>query len=139
MKNVFRDFIKLCEKLDLYGKELIAIDGSKFKAVNSKDRNYTEKKLQDRIGRIEEKNLDGPQTEDLAEDAAAGEKSAKEIKDIVRGLTERKELYQEYADELEQTGETQKSLTDADSRLIKQTAGWTYAATYRRRWTAKTS
>ena len=122
LKNVFRDFVKLCEKLDLYGKELIAIDGSKFKAVNSKDRNYTEKKLQDRIGRIEEKireYLDGLETEDLAEDTAAGEKSAKEIKDIVRGLAERKELYQAYAEELEQTGETQKSLTDTDSRLMK--------------------
>jgi transposase len=44
LKNVFRDFVKLCLKLGLYGKELIAIDGSKFKAVNSKARNFSDKK-----------------------------------------------------------------------------------------------
>jgi transposase len=40
LKNVFKGFVKLCVKLGLYGKELLAIDGSKFKAVNSKERNY---------------------------------------------------------------------------------------------------
>ena len=55
LKNVFRDFVKLCMKLNLYGKELVAIDGSKFKAVSSKDRNFTDKKLQDRIAQIEAK------------------------------------------------------------------------------------
>lgn len=55
LKNVFRNFVKLCLNLDLYGKELIAVDGSKFKAVNSKDRNFTDKKLQERIMRLEVK------------------------------------------------------------------------------------
>ena len=41
LKNVFGDFVKLCIRLDLYGKEPTAIDGSKFKAVNSKGRNFT--------------------------------------------------------------------------------------------------
>jgi transposase len=39
LKNVFKGFVKLCVKPGLYGKELLAIDGSKFKAVNSKERN----------------------------------------------------------------------------------------------------
>ena len=39
----------------LYGRELAAIDGSKFKAMNGKDRNFTEKKPRDRIKRIDEK------------------------------------------------------------------------------------
>ena len=55
LKKVFQDFVRLCAGLGLYGKELIAIDGSKFKAWNSKDRNYTKGKIQDRIRRVEEK------------------------------------------------------------------------------------
>ena len=55
LKNVFRDFVALCNKLDLFGKELIAIDGSKFKAWNTKDRNFTKDKLQDRLKRIDDK------------------------------------------------------------------------------------
>jgi len=37
-----RDFILLCKKLDLFSGELVAIDGSKFKAVNSKKRNFNQ-------------------------------------------------------------------------------------------------
>ena len=121
LKNVFRDFVKLCIKLNLYGKELIAIDGSKFKAVNSKDRNFTEKKLQDRIARIEtkiEEYLKELEDSDREESTSAGEKSTEEIAQIIVDLSERKELYQSYADELNQTGEAQKSLTDPDSRLM---------------------
>ncbi|WP_246615157.1 hypothetical protein [Clostridium thailandense] len=44
LKNVFRAFVKLCLEMNLYVKELIAIDGSKFKAVNTKDRNFTASK-----------------------------------------------------------------------------------------------
>ena len=55
LKKVFQDFVRLCAGLGLYGKELIAIDGSKFKAWNGKDRNYTKGKIQDRIRRAEEK------------------------------------------------------------------------------------
>ena len=47
--------MRFCVGLGLYGKELIAIDGSKFKAWNGKDRNYTKGKIQDRIRRAEEK------------------------------------------------------------------------------------
>ncbi|MDR1419622.1 MAG: transposase, partial [Treponema sp.] len=53
LQNVFKGFVKLCVKLGLYGKELLAIDGSTFKAVNSKERNYTEGKLKERIQRLE--------------------------------------------------------------------------------------
>ncbi|MDR2247330.1 MAG: hypothetical protein LBE17_11790 [Treponema sp.] len=50
---MFRNFAGLCEKLALYGKELIAIDGSKFKTMNSKERNFTRGKLRDRIDLLE--------------------------------------------------------------------------------------
>src|SRR5215475_15354492 len=45
-KGVFRQFTLLCKAMGLLGGDLIAIDGSKLKAVNSSDRNFSEKKLQ---------------------------------------------------------------------------------------------
>jgi len=121
LKNVFKDFVKLCVKLDLYGKELAGIDGCKFKAVNSKERNFTKDKLKDRLERMNKKideyiaELD---ENDKGENAVEREKSAEEIKKIIKKLKERKTLYQGYAEELEKTGETQKSLTDPESRLM---------------------
>ncbi len=56
LKNVFRVFVKMCMELNLYEKELIAIDGSKFRAVNSKDKNLTITKLEKKLKRIE-KNI----------------------------------------------------------------------------------
>jgi len=50
-----RDFILLCKKLDLFSGELVAIDGSKFKALNSKKRNFNQQKLKKKIKEIEEK------------------------------------------------------------------------------------
>jgi transposase len=121
LKSVFKEFVKLCVRLGLYGKELVAIDGSKFKAVNSKDQNYTEGKLRERIQRLEvkiEEYLAELDAADREETEAEQEKSAEEIRTIVKGLEERKERYQAYAEELEESGEHQKSLTDSDSRLM---------------------
>ena len=44
-KAVFGQFVLLCRKLDLFGRELVAIDGTRLKAVNSTDRNFTREKL----------------------------------------------------------------------------------------------
>lgn len=54
-KPVFGAFTLLCKELELFGGELVAIDGSKFKAVNNKDRNFTRPKLQRLIGEVETK------------------------------------------------------------------------------------
>src|SRR6476619_7078096 len=44
-KSVFRQFVLLCRRLDLYGRELLAVDGTRIKAVNNKDRNFTRASL----------------------------------------------------------------------------------------------
>ena len=44
-RQVFRDFVKVCRSLELFGRELIAVDGTRIKAVNSRDRNFTGAKL----------------------------------------------------------------------------------------------
>jgi transposase len=121
LKNLFKDFVKLSTTLNLYGKELVAIDGSKFKAVNSKDRNFGTKKLKERIERIDkriEEYLKQLEEEDVKEDEIDNKKSKKEIKAIIKDLGKRKVKYTGYVGDLEQSDETQKSLTDKDSRLM---------------------
>ena len=49
-----RQFVLLCRKLDLFSEALVAVDGSKFKAVNTRDKNFTPTKLQRRVEQIEE-------------------------------------------------------------------------------------
>ena len=55
IKKVCRQFTLLCKRLELFGGESIAIDGSKFKAQNSKSRNFTDKKLDKAIKEIDKK------------------------------------------------------------------------------------
>jgi len=44
-RRVFRQFVLLCRELDLFGRELLAVDGTRIKAVNNKDRNFTRASL----------------------------------------------------------------------------------------------
>ncbi len=54
IRRVCREFVVLCRRLDLFSQAKVAIDGSKFKAVNNRDRNFTRAKVQWRIEQIEE-------------------------------------------------------------------------------------
>jgi transposase len=53
IRSVCRQFVILCQRLDLFSEALVAIDGSKFKAVNHRDRNFTSAKLERRMKDIE--------------------------------------------------------------------------------------
>src|ERR1700690_1730249 len=55
IKPVFKEFVYLCRNLDLYGAQLVAIDGTKFKAVNSRSNNLNEKTVALRLKQTEEK------------------------------------------------------------------------------------
>ncbi len=55
LKLLFKDFSELCKKWDLYGKETVAIDETKFKASNSKKNNFSKKKLKQYIKYLDEK------------------------------------------------------------------------------------
>jgi len=57
LKGVFREFNKLCDEWGLFGKEMVAIDGSKFKASNSKRNNFNNKKIDRHIKYIDDKSL----------------------------------------------------------------------------------
>ena len=53
IRAVCRQFIVLCRKLDLFTQALVAIDGSKFKAANNRDKNFTAAKLKRRLAEID--------------------------------------------------------------------------------------
>src|SRR5438128_3381870 len=52
IRNVCQQFTELCRRLDLFSQAVVAVDGSKFKAVNNRDRNFTGAKVQKRIEQI---------------------------------------------------------------------------------------
>src|SRR5690349_11326764 len=54
IRNVCRQFIVLCRELELFSEAIVAIDGSKFKAVNNRDKNFTSAKMKRRLAQIEE-------------------------------------------------------------------------------------
>jgi len=120
LKKVFRDFTKLCDEWELFGKELIAIDGSKFRACNSKKNNYNLKKLERHLKYLDEK-IEGYLKELDDHDQIESpdrQPDAKEIKERIQQLKDRKEKYQQYRRKLKQSGQNEISTTDPDSRLM---------------------
>jgi transposase len=125
LPGVFREFTRVCRELNLYGGELVGIDGSKFRAVNSADRNFTEAKLTKRLQWIEEKiakYLAALQAEDEA-DSNESEVSAAELQAKIAELQTQQLAYEGLKQQLAESGEKQISLTDADARLMKGRQG----------------
>ena len=126
-RNVFRQFVLLCKQLDLFGRELLAVDGTRIKAVNNKDRNFTraslakfielaDAKLEDYVKRLDES--------DAAENKTAGAR-VKNLAEKINAIRERRTRCATMLAELDRTGEDQISLTDPDSRAM---AGHTHVA-----------
>ena len=137
LKEVFREFVKICMKMGLYQKELLAVDGSKFRAVNSKDNCYNSEVLHKKIKRIDEhitEYLSRMDEEDKTEPDTQTADPEK-IQEALRELRERKGKYEEYLKELEESGETQLLTTDPEARRMHSKDGSIAATTYRRRWT----
>ena len=107
LKKVFRDFTKLCNEWELFGKELIAIDGSKFRACNAKKNNYKSKKLERHLKYLDEK-IEGYLKELDHHDSAEASLEKPDVNTIterIQQLKDRKEKYQQYQRKLKQSGE----------------------------------
>lgn len=119
-KPLFRAFVLLCRKLDLFGRELVAVDGTRLKAVNSRKRNFTQQKLAGWIKladeRIEEYLgwLDRADRAEIEAQGAARRAATLEAK--LARIRKRRELHQAMLAELVASGESQLSLTDPDAR-----------------------
>ena len=119
-RSVFRQFVLLCKQLDLFGRELLAVDGTRIKAVNNKDRNFTRASLAEFI-KLADKKLDDYlqrlDHSDATEQSAGGARVAN-LAEKIAAIRGRRERCQEMLAELDRTGESQISLTDPDSRAM---------------------
>jgi hypothetical protein len=125
IKAVHREFTLLCKALGLFGGELVAIDGSKFKAVNSRARNFTEKKLDRARARIETKietylaELEQHDQQELPGTSP----TVADLQTKIAQLQERQAQYLARHEQLQQGGQMQVSLTDPESRSMPLRAG----------------
>ena len=124
IKKVFSAFVKLCMKLNLYQRELLAVDGSKFRAVNSKSNVYNAEVLEKKLKRIDEHIAEYLFQMDKNDEAEPDSPSPDQIKVAIQELTTRKEKYQGYLKELLESGETQLLTTDPDARRMHSKDGF---------------
>lgn len=122
--KVFKGFNKFCMNLKLFSKSYISIDGSKFKAVNAKDNNFTLNKLDDRIKWLDEHICLYMEKLDACDQEEGRKFSKEEQQHKLDTCKKRKERYEGYRDVIESSGESQISLTDPDTRLMKQNEGF---------------
>lgn len=114
------EFTQLCKELELFGGELVAIDGSKFLAVNSRKRNFTPGKLEKLLKDLNEQinaYLQELDTED-AECDGVQPLTTKQLHEKLEQLQARQTQYEEIQSRLSESGESQISLTDPDSRSM---------------------
>jgi transposase len=121
IRRVCRQFVVLCQELGLFSEALVAIDGSKFKAVNNRDRNFTSAKLQRRMEEIESsisRYLSELDTADRQEPVVARLRTER-LQDKIAALKEQMKALKEIEVQLEATPDKQISLTDPDARSMK--------------------
>lgn len=110
----------LCRKLDLFTDAVVAIDGSKFKAVNNRDKNYTPAKLQRRIEQVEEsiaRYMAAMDAADRQEGETAQAKSGR-LQDKVAALREQVRQFCAMEKTIKDAPDQQVSLTDPDARSM---------------------
>ena len=120
IREVCRAFIALCRKLDLLCAASVAIDGSKFKAVNARDKNFTEAKMKRRLARIDEsiaRYFSQLETADRHGDAVPEAKVA-HLKSKVEKLKEEIVRLNAINTQMMQCEDKQISLTDPDARSM---------------------
>ncbi len=121
---VFKQFVLFCKDLDMFSGALVAVDGSKFRASNSRERIFTAGKLADRLKHLEEQirtylaELDHNDQEQ--EQTPEGHCSAQELQAKIAQLRERQQQYRTLQQAMEQRQVAQIALTDPDARLMPQ-------------------
>ena len=118
---VCKQFVQLCRKLNLLTDAFVAVDGSKFKAVNNRDRNYTKAKLKRQMQEIDNsiaRYLEQIRTADR-HDTVSSKGSTTRLKDKIKTLEEEMERLKKCEVRLLDAPDEQISLTDPDARSMK--------------------
>jgi len=124
LKAVARQFTLFCRKLDLFGGELLAIDGSKFAAVNARSQNFNADKLKDLIARSDARLAEYLQALDTADTAepASATLTKTELTAKIAALQDRQDWHKELLAELDDE-QKQISVTDPDTRKMPTAHG----------------
>lgn len=120
IRKVCRQFVVLCRDLKLFTQAVVAIDGSKFTAVNGRDRNFTPTKIDRRIEQIEEsvqRYLEALETADRTQPVEA-EAKAKRLTQKIDRLRQRVRELGELKEQLQARDDPQVSTTDPDARSM---------------------
>ena len=114
-------FIALCRMMGLFTNASVAIDGSKFKAVNNRDKNFTHAKMKRRLEQIEEsigRYLHQMDSADRQEPSPAGATKTTRLKDKIVKLKEEMQRLEKLDVQMRAAPDQQISLTDPDSRSM---------------------
>ena len=115
IRKVCAQFVTLCRRLDLFADASVAIDGSKFKAVNNRDRNFTRAKMKRRLEQIEEsvaRYLHQLDSADRQEPSLAQTTKTTRLKEKIETLKEEMQRLQALEARMHETPDQQISLTD---------------------------
>jgi len=121
LKEVNKDFVQLCKELQLYGNELVGIDGSHFRGSVNKTNIYTEKRLTKALSHLEKQieayleELERADTEEVEIEA-----DDRSLEEKLKVLQERQRKHQERLEKLTESNETQLAEVDEDARLLRK-------------------
>jgi transposase len=121
IRKVCAQFVALCRELGLLANASVAIDGSKFKAVNTRDKNFTRAKMERRLAQIEEsvaRYLSQLDTADLQEPSEALAAKTVHLKEKLAKLASEFQRLKGLEKEMLASPDQQISLTDPDSRSM---------------------
>src|SRR5450759_4538657 len=120
IRRVCREFIVLCRELNLFSEAIVAIDGSKFKAVNNRDKNFTDRKLKARMQQLEESIARYMTELDRAdrEPTLVTEARVEHIKEKVITVKAQMRQLKQIGKQMTQAPDGQISLTDPDARSM---------------------
>jgi transposase len=120
IRSVCRQFVLICQSLNMFSDCEVAIDGSKFKAVNNRDKNFTDRKLKARIEQLEESISRYMEELDRADrqPALITKPRIEHVKEKIESLKRQIEGFNELNKKLQATPDQQLSLTDPDARSM---------------------
>lgn len=120
IKRVCREFVVLCRNLNLFSEAIVAIDGSKFKAVNNRDKNFTDRKLAARMQQLEESVARYLTDLDRAdrEPSPVTEARVEHLKHKVETVKAQMQRLKQIGAQMAQSPDGQVSLTDPDARSM---------------------
>ena len=125
IRQVCMEFVGVCRELELFSSTLVAIDGSKFKAVNSRDKNFTRKSVKRRLKKTQA-NIDRYLAQlDQAdqEEPEIREVTARELKKKIASMEAKMEELKQHEAAVEAHPDKQVSLTDPDCRSMMKAGG----------------